>query len=191
MTAQLYRRLVTAVRLLMGADLVVNGLNWWVKLVTPYPSISDFAERPPPPDFIGAMISTGVIFHVVKGLELVAGIALLANRFVPLALVAVFAVTINVFLVDVFLAQRFRAYVMGIGELLMNLALLLAYLDHYRPMLRMRAAPDAHGESSAELPAVLRSLVAVRVPLLLVAGLFGVVMIVWVVAMIVQRQLQQ
>jgi uncharacterized membrane protein SpoIIM required for sporulation len=57
-------------------------------------------------------------------------------------------------------------------------------------MLRMHAAPDAHGEPAAELPPVLRSLVAVRVPLLVVAGLFGVVMIVWVAAMIVQRQLQ-
>ena len=190
MNPRLYSRLVTAVRLLMGADLVVNGLNWWVKLVTPYPSLSDFADRPPPPDFVGAMIATGVIFHVVKGLELIAGIALLANRFVPLALVAVFAVTVNVFLVDVFLAQRFRAYVMGIGELLMNLALLLAYLEHYRPMLRMRAEPDGCGAPAADLPPVLRSLVAVRTPLLMVAALFGIVMIVWVAVMIVQRQIQ-
>lgn len=177
---------MTLVRLLMGADLFINGLNWWVKLVGPYPSISDFVGKPLPPDFIGAMIGTGFVFHVVKGLELAAGIALLLNRFVPLALVAVFSVSVNVFLVDVFLAHRFRAYVMGSGELLMNVALILAYLDHYRPLLSARAEPS-RAPGVAGDAAFIRALVAVRPLLLCVAALLGIVMIVWVAILIVQR----
>lgn len=188
MSAVNYARLVTLVRLLLGADLFINGLNWWVKLVGPYPSIGDFIGKPLPPDFIGAMIGTGFLFHVVKGLELLAGVALLLDCFVPLALVAVFAVSVNVFLVDVFLAHRFRAYVMGSGELLMNVALVLAYLDSYRPLLSLKSMPTTiTGAAGSGDPAVLRSLAAVRPLLLVLAALLGSVMIVWVAVLIVQR----
>lgn len=186
MNAQYYARLVTVVRLLLGADLFVNGLNWWFKLVGPYPSLSDFVGRPPPPDIVGAMIATGFLFHVVKGLELLAGIALLTNRFVPLALVAVFSVSVNVCLVDLFIAHRLRAYVMGIGELLMNAALILAYLDHYRPLLVARAAPSQPGAQAGDR-AFIRVLVLLRPVLLWLAAAMGTIMIVWVAVMIVQR----
>jgi hypothetical protein len=181
-----YLRLVNCVRLLMGADLLVNGLNWWVKLVGPYPSLSDFVGKPPPPDFVGAMIATGFLFHIVKGLELLAGVALLLNRFVPLALVAVFAVSVNVCLVDLFLAHRFRAYVMGTGELLMNVALILAYLEHYRPLLAARAEPTAADAAAPESPFV-AVLLALRPWLLGLAAILGFVMIIWVAVLIVQH----
>jgi hypothetical protein len=187
-----YTRLVTLVRWLLGLDLIVNGLNWWVKLVTPYPSISDFADKPPPPDFIGAMIATGFVFHVVKATELVAGIALLANRCVPLALVALLPISVNVFLVDWFLAHRLRANVMGTGELLMNVALMLAYLEYYRPLLQARSS--AAGRTTRASVAFVdhgltRLLVSLRPWLLLAAALLGAVMLAWVAVMIVQRQL--
>jgi hypothetical protein len=188
-----YERLVNLVRVLLGLDLVVNGLNWWVKLVTPYPSIADFVDRPPPPDFVGAMIATGFLFHVVKGLELLAGIALLANRFVPLALIASLPISINIFLVDVFLAQKLRAYVMGTGELLMNLALMMAYLEYFRALVQARSVPDGQRSRADVTPAenaFTRAIVAIRPAVMAVSAILGVVMIAWVAVMIAQRQLQ-
>jgi uncharacterized membrane protein YphA (DoxX/SURF4 family) len=143
MNGKTYQRLVAVVRLLMGAALLVSGLNWWFKLITPYPSISDFANAAPPPDLVGALIKTANMFHLVKATELLAGIALLTNRFVPLMLVAVFPVTLSIFIVDVFVIASPRGLAMGIGSLLINSFLLLAYLDHYRPMLRSNSAPDS------------------------------------------------
>ncbi|HVW68005.1 MAG TPA: DoxX family membrane protein [Steroidobacteraceae bacterium] len=176
----MYARLVTVVRVMMGAEFLVNGLNWWVKLIGPYPSISDFAQHAPPADFVGAMIQTGVMFHLVKGTELLAGIALLTNRFVPLVLVAVFPVTVPVFIVDVILIHHLRGFFMGAGAMLMNTFLLFSYLHCYRPMLQPRAIPDARDPQGASIPA----------PLMLVYGAvaaaFGTVILTWVAVMIFQ-----
>lgn len=141
-SAAFYSLLVGAVRNVLGLEFLLNGLNWWVKLIDPYPSISDFLHRDPPPDVVGAMIKTGILFHVVKGLELTAGVALLANRFVPLALVAVLPVTVNVFLVDVFLVGSLRGRLMGSGALMMSGFLMLAHFRYYAPMLDFRTTSD-------------------------------------------------
>ena len=188
-----YERLVKVVRILFGLDMVVNGVNWWFKLVTPYPSISDFADRPPPPDFVGAMIATGVIFHVVKGTELIAGVLLLANRFVPLSLIAALPISINVFLVDWFLAQRLRAEVMGTGALLMNASLVMAYLEYYSPLLQSKSSVDgpvSRPTIGFAENAFTRLVVQCRPVVLGLAALNGFVMIVWVAVMIAERQMQ-
>lgn len=190
-----YLALVTVVRVLMGMDFLVNGLNWWVKLIDAYPSISDYSHRSPPADLVGAMIQTGVMFHVVKATELLGGVALLANRFVPLMLVVVFPVTVPVFIVDVVLIHHVRGFIMGAGALLMNLFLILSYLGCYRPMLRSRASPDwpsADGSGVRERhepargPWAARAALAYRIamPVLgAVAAAVGCVMVGWVAAM--------
>jgi uncharacterized membrane protein YphA (DoxX/SURF4 family) len=138
----MYGRLVTAVRLLLGAAYVVGGGNWFFKLIDPYPSIVDYLNAPPPDDIVGALIRTGILFHMVKIVELVAGIALLSNRFVPLALVLSAPVTVVVFVVDVFVSGHTRAVFMGTGSFAMHGFLLLAYMSVYRPMLAPRVAAD-------------------------------------------------
>jgi hypothetical protein len=175
-------RLVGFVRLLMGTEFLVNGLNWWVKMVGPYPSLADFAHHAPPADFVGAMIQTGVLFHVVKAAELLAGVALLTNRFVPLMLVVVFPVTVPVFIVDVVLVHHLRGFIMGTGAMLMNTYLMLSYLNCYRSMLVARALPDAASAPtpSPSLPGRATLIYGV------VAAAFGVVMLTWVGVMIVQ-----
>jgi hypothetical protein len=181
MNAQLYKHLVTAARLLLGAEFFINGLNWWVKLITPYPSMSDGALLPKG-DLLGAMIDTGILFHLVKAVELAAGIALLGNWFVPLALVVVFPVTVNVFIVDVFLHHRLRGFIMGAGAMLINSFLMLSYLSRYRTMLVRRAVvDDLSAGVDAPVLRLARSLLSV------LAVLFGVVMVSWIAAMIVQH----
>jgi hypothetical protein len=181
MNPQLYKHLVTASRLLLGAEFSINGLNWWIKLITPYPSMSDGALLPKG-DLLGAMIDTGILFHLVKVVELAAGVALLGNWFVPLALVVVFPVTVNVFIVDVFLHHRLRGFIMGAGAMLINSFLLLSYLGHYRTMLVRRGAVDDLRAGAA--PSALRF---TRSLLSVLAVIFGIVMVSWIAAMIVQH----
>ena len=129
--------LVTALRILFGLHMLLNGANFfWHFFDVPPP------QNPLATQFMRAMVDTGVIFNAVKVTEVVTGIALLANRFVPLALVAALPVSMNVFFVDVFLIGTwFGGYVLGIGTLALNVALLLAYLKYYRPMLVFKAQP--------------------------------------------------
>ncbi len=187
--------LTDAVRLLAGIVFVVNGLNWWVKLITPYPSMSDFVDFLPPPDVVGAMIENGVLFHLVKATELGVGIALLTNRFVPLALVAALPLAVPVFVVDVFFIAHLRGQVMGWGTLILNLYLLLAYLGNYHAILQPGNTPSLatrrDGIASESPPA--RLLAGIMEPLVLPLGLLGLVlgavMVVWLGVMIAQHAL--
>jgi uncharacterized membrane protein YphA (DoxX/SURF4 family) len=155
MQASQYQKLVTGIRILMGLAFLVSGLNWWFKMITPYPSIADFAANPPPPDLVGSLIETANMFHLVKATELLAGIALLTNRFVPLMLVVAFPVTVSIFIVDVFVVASPRGLAMGVGSLLLNSFLLLAYFDHFRPLFNSTAHPTSlTGARSWLMPAL-------------------------------------
>jgi hypothetical protein len=186
-------KLTTYIRILLGLVYAINGFNWFFKIITPYPSMSDFVNFMPPPDIVGAMIDQGVMFHAAKAIELVTGIALLTNRFVPLSLVAAMAVTVPVFIVDVFKPElRLRSFLMGTGSLTINTTLLIAYYHHYRPMFNWKAAattqPGAHpleqGDSLAD--ALGRLAQALQPVLTIVSALLGTVMVIWLLVMIGQ-----
>jgi len=186
-------RLTAYVRILLGLVYLINGTNWFFKIITPYPSISDFVHYLPPPDIVGAMIEHGILFHLAKATEVVAGVALLANRFVPLSLVISMPVTVTVFIVDVFKPEfRLRAFLMGSGSFTMNVALLLAYYHHYRGMLAFTARPDADPSrpDMAGGGGVADALGAIGKPLLPVllgaSALLGTVMVAWLALMMVQ-----
>lgn len=172
----------------MGIIYLLNGLNWWFKIITPYPSMSDFTHMAPPPDVVGAMIENGIMFHMVKGLELLTGIALLANVLTPLVLVAVLPVTISVFIVDVFFIAHMRGIVMGAGSLALNLFLLLVYIEHYRPMLSVRGTTaDRLPPDAPNLTDRVKSVTRPLEPFLGIAAvLLGVIMLGWMLMMIGQ-----
>lgn len=185
--------LITYIRILLGLVYLINGTNWFFKIITPYPSISDFVHYMPPPDIVGAMIEQGLLFHLAKAMEVVTGIALLANRFVPLALVLAMPVTVTVFIVDVFKPEfRLRAFLMGSGSLVMNITLLLAYYHHYRAMLSWRA--DAASDPSMSHPAdggpvadALGAIGRLLLPVLLIlCAALGTIMVGWLLLMIAQ-----
>lgn len=186
-------RLLNFVRVLLGTVYLVNGTNWFFKIITPYPSMSDYVHFMPPPDVVGAMIEQGVLFHAAKAMEVIAGVLLLSNRFVPLALVVSMSVTVPVFIVDVFKPEfRVRAFLMGSGSLVMNLTLLMAYFDHYRAMMTQRgvlnpdpATPQAvQGDAVSQGTAALcRALLPLAAP---VSALLGLVMVGWLALMIGQ-----
>lgn len=128
-------KVVAALRILFGLHFLVNGANFFFHFFSVPPPQNPLATQ-----FMKAMVETGVIFTAVKTVEVVAGIALLANRFVPLALVVALPVSVNIFFVDVFLIGTwFGGWVLGAGTLLLNVVLLFAYLKYYRPMLCAKA----------------------------------------------------
>ncbi len=190
--------LLTLTRLLLGAVYLINGINWFFKLITPYPSMSDFVDFMPPPDIVGAMVENGILFHMAKGVEVVTGLALLTNRMVPLALVVAMTVTVPVCIVDVFKPEfRLRSFLMGSGSLTMNTTLLLAYFQHYRPMMawrgRLQADPsqcdravfrDADRGGVAQAVAVIAR--PLMWPLACISTLYGMVLVAWLLVMVGQ-----
>jgi len=86
-------------RYLMALIFVVSGSN----------HLFNFLPQPPPPpgvagQFLHILMSTGYLY-VVGVCEVVPGILLLVNRFVPLALLILGPVIVNIFLTRIFIAS--------------------------------------------------------------------------------------
>ncbi|HUR56416.1 MAG TPA: DoxX family membrane protein [Opitutaceae bacterium] len=126
----------TIARMLLGLMFFVFGLNGFLNFIPP--------PKDPPPgaamDFAMAMMKTGYFFKLVKGTEVLCGLLLLANRFVPLALVLLAPVVVNIVAFHVFLAPSTAA--MAIVILGIELYLAWVYRAYYRPLLAARTTPS-------------------------------------------------
>lgn len=129
------RYLPAAARLLMGLMFFVFGLNGFLNFIPP--------PTTPMPEgavaFGGALMGTGYMIPLIKGTEVLVGLLLLANRFVPLALVLIAPVVVNIVAFHFFLAPTGMIITFLIAALEIYLA--WAYRESFRPMLSMRARP--------------------------------------------------
>lgn len=127
------RRAQVAARILFGLLFFVFGLNGFLR----------FWPQPPVPGaagaFFGALAATGYMFPLIKGVEVVGGAMLLANRYVPLALALLAADVVNIVLFHAFLAPA--GVGLAIVILLLEVYLAWTYRDAYRPMLAARVEP--------------------------------------------------
>ncbi|SRR6266404_4242092 len=84
-------------RLLLGLIFFVLGLNGFLNFLSMGPMPTGLAGQ-----FIGALILSHY-FWIVAGLQVVGGVLLLVNRFVPLALVLLGPVIVNILCYHAFL----------------------------------------------------------------------------------------
>jgi uncharacterized membrane protein YphA (DoxX/SURF4 family) len=132
-TKSFTRHFPTVARVLLGLMFAVFGLNGFLNFI-PTPAT-------PPPEgamaFAIALMKTGYMMPLIKGTELLAGVLLLLNRFVPLALVLLAPVVVNIVAFHAFLAPTG----LGMTVVIVGLQLYLAwsYRSAYRLLLTARA----------------------------------------------------
>jgi putative oxidoreductase len=90
-------KLDLAAHLIFGAMFLVFGLNGFFNFL-PMPPMSDQANA-----FMGGLAGAGYFFPLLKGVEVICGLALLTRRFVPLALLILAPVVVQILLFHVFL----------------------------------------------------------------------------------------
>ena len=83
-------------------------------------------------DFEGSLIRSGYFFEYMKGMQILAGLLLFANRYVPVVLVIMFPVSMNIFLFHIFLLAS--GLVVATLLILANTFLLYAYQKFYTGM---------------------------------------------------------
>ena len=103
-------------RLLLGVIFTVFGLNGFFNFL-PVPEMAGDGGK-----FMGIMIGSGYLY-VVKLLEVVGGVLLLANRKTPVALTLLTPVAVNIFLFHAFLENTG----LPIGILVLVLSVFLVY----------------------------------------------------------------
>lgn len=138
------RHLTTAARVLLGLAFTAFAFNHFVPFLP--------AQPMPPPKalgFITAFVDSGFL-TLVKAIELAAGLLLLGNRFVPLALTLLAPILVGIAAFHILLAPA------GVGLVALLLALELglawAYRHAFCSMLHARVTPGA-GAPPAGLPA--------------------------------------
>lgn len=138
--SNLTQKLALAARLVLGVIFFVFGLNGFLQFLPQQPLEGQAAV------FIGALAGSGYMFPLIKGTEVLVGIALLSNRFVPLALTVLAPISINIFLFHVVLAPA-----PGLPLFILASQIFLAWVhrDAYRGVLAAHSAP-------ADAPEVVR-----------------------------------
>ncbi len=130
------KHLPTISRYVMALILIVFGANKLVPFL-PNPELSQEAFT-----FLGAIMETGYLFKFIGLVEVITGLLLAFNRFVPVALIVIAPISINIVLFHAFLDTP---TVLGPGLLLLilNIYLLFAYKKYYDPMLVSTAEPKS------------------------------------------------
>ncbi len=100
------------------------------------------------------------LFQLAKVIETLAGFCLIADIFVPLALVVLFPITVNVLVMDTFFATLAHVKVSGARNFVFHVLLLAAYGRYYLGMLKPSVAISplwrrsrVHSISAGELEA--------------------------------------
>jgi putative oxidoreductase len=124
------KNMILVLRSLFGLMFLVFGLNGFLHFL-PMPPISGPAGA-----FMGALIATGYMMPLIKGVEVICGAMLLANCWSALALVLLAPNVVNIFLFHTLLAPS--GIVMGIVVLILEVFLMWSYRDRYLPMFKMK-----------------------------------------------------
>ena len=126
--------MTTVARVLAGLIFLVMGLNGFLFFLPQPASL--------PAGVVGlstAFMKSGYLFQLIMGTQVIAGLLLLVNRFVPLALAVLAPVIVNIIAYHIFLWPA----TIGLPLVVLALELYLAwsYRAAFRPMLAIRATP--------------------------------------------------
>jgi hypothetical protein len=121
-------------RIVMGIAFTVFGLNGFLNFIPQPPTLPPGVVA-----FMGALMGTHYFLPMLFAAQLLAGILLLINRFVPLALALLAPVVVNIILFHVFLQPA--GIPPGVVVLILELYLAYSYRDCFRSMLAAQASP--------------------------------------------------
>jgi uncharacterized membrane protein YphA (DoxX/SURF4 family) len=133
--AKLTRYAPATARTVLGLVFFVFGLNGFLNFIPP-------PTEPMPEGAVAlgtAFMSSGYLFHLIKGTEVLGGLLLLTSRFVPLALVLLAPVVVNILAFHLWLLPSGT----GLSLVLLGLEVYLAwaYRQAFAPLLVARAEP--------------------------------------------------
>lgn len=145
------RILIPVSRILLGAAFLLFGLNGFMQFLPAPPPLPAQAMG-----FVEALMATGYLIPLVKGIEVIAGALLLLNRFVPLALTLLAPLLVNIVAFHVFLAPA--GTLIPLVLLAAELYLAWSYRQVFAAMLARRAETKGASSMSPARPLDRRSL---------------------------------
>ncbi|MEY4615051.1 MAG: hypothetical protein RJB66_11 [Pseudomonadota bacterium] len=123
-------KITLGARVLLGLLFAVFGLNGFLHFL-PMPPMAEEAGKA-----IGGLFGLSYMLPMVKGIEVIAGIALLAGLYVPLALLLLSPIVVNIFLFHVVYTPADSA--MSIVIVILQSLAALGVWEKFKPVLAMK-----------------------------------------------------
>jgi len=136
-------RVLDALRVLLGAVLVVTAIQYFMPFLLPFLPVP-YWEDPMTIRLLVAFEASGLL-AVAKFIHLVAGAMLLAKRAVPFALAAVMPVNLCGAFIAVVVEGDVLIGILAVLTVALNALLMLAYLPSYRGVLEGGHVADGEG----------------------------------------------
>jgi putative oxidoreductase len=114
-------------RVLLGFLYLVFGLDYFLHFIPYEPNHTGRVAA-----FKSGLIGVGYFYPMIKSIQVAGGLALLVNRYAPFAAVALFPISVNVFLYHTILVPS--GWLMGVLLVVPNLFLGYAYRLYYKGM---------------------------------------------------------
>jgi len=130
---------LSAMRIYLGCWMIVTGTSYWLTEFG-LPSIFPHLVRNTPlsSQLLVTLMEVG-LYDVVKTWEIIGGLMLVFNRFVPLGLIICLPISGVVWYNAIILNHRFDRLFsptyMGVMCFYMNILVMLAYVKYYAPLL--------------------------------------------------------
>ena len=124
------------VRLFTAAWMLYAGLNFFL-----YPDNQRLGLVPASHDFTVALIASG-LFAWIKAIEVLAGLCLLMNRFMPLAIIVLVPINFVIVYYNWVLEPHRGTYIAGGITLAFTVWLVWVWRAHFWPLLTFRSAPQ-------------------------------------------------
>jgi hypothetical protein len=135
-SAKSWTRFIPAVaRILMGLPLLVFGLNCFLNFIPPPPTPLPAGAAA----FAGALMQSGYMMQLIGTTQLIVGVLLVVNRFVPLALVLFAPFIANAIAFHAFLQPA--GLPMAAVFVALELYLAWVYRRAFGPLLTARVTP--------------------------------------------------
>jgi putative oxidoreductase len=125
---------ISITRILLGLPFLIFGLNHFFTFI-PHPPMDGVAL-----DYMMGLTKVGYFWPLLRGLEVLIGIALISGRFVPLALAVLAPISLHIFLFHVFvLLANLPLAIIILG---LHIFLIVKYWDYYKPVFTPKLAPQ-------------------------------------------------
>ena len=121
-------------RVLLGLPFLIFGLNYFFPVI-PHPPMDGVAL-----DFMMGLTKVGYFWPLLRGLEVLIGIALISGRFVPLALAVLAPISLHIFLFHAFvLLANLPLAIIILG---LHIFLIVKYWNYYKAVFTLKLEPQ-------------------------------------------------
>ena len=115
------------VRVLLGLVFIFASVSFFLKLAPEPVTTGDFKA------FQIGLVASSYLIPLAKGVELLCGISFLIGKYVTLANIVILPVTLNILMINYFMAPE--TLFLGIAILIGNLFLIYSYRKNYKTVL--------------------------------------------------------